>query len=355
MGATATSTVRGMASVATSAPGDAVPWVSVIVPIRDEATRIERCLRAVLAQDWPADRLDVIVVDGGPGDGTGLVARRVLDDAPRVRSFVIDNPGGGRSANLNRGLAAARGGVVCRVDARSALPTDYVSTCVAALADASVAVVGGGQAAVAPRPGSRGAGISRGLNNRLSMGMARYRRNAASGPADTVYLGAFRRVALDEAGGWDEGLDVNEDFDLNTRIRRAGGTVWFDPSLRVDYLPRDTLRAISRQYWSFGRWKARYLRSRGERPMLRQAVGVLALPSTVVGAVVASASPRPVRRALAGAAILALALVDEVGSDSTGPVPLRTRAWGMATALAVVESWSAGAWAELLTGGRSRG
>lgn len=330
------------------------PSVSVVVPARAEAARIERCLEAVLNQDWPADLLEVIVVDGAPGDGTAVAAARVLAAHPDVRSVIVPNPGGGRSANLNRGLSAATGSIVCRVDARSAIPPGYVAVCAGALDDPAVAVVGGSQAAVAPGEGSQSAGIGRALNNRLAMGMARYRRSASSQPADTVYLGAFRRHQLQEIGGWAESLEINEDFDLNQRMR-AFGSIWFDPRLVVTYLPRAEITEIAHQYWDFGRWKIRYLRSRQERPRVRQAVGLSVAPVALGLLVVAAASPRRLRLPLVAAAVTAALVAEEAGSGSGVARPsLRSRTWSVATCAAIGASWSAGGWWEIVAGGMSR-
>jgi glycosyltransferase involved in cell wall biosynthesis len=324
-----------------------------LVPVRGEVNRIERCLDAVLAQDWPADRLEIIVVDGAPDDGTATAAERVLATRSEVRSEVVANPGGGRGANLNRGLHEASGSIVCRVDARSALPPGYIAACVEVLQDPTVAVVGGAQVAVAPETGAKAAGIGRGLNNRLAMGMARYRRATGSGPTDTVYLGAFRRSELDAAGGWDESLEINEDFDLNRRMI-AFGTVWFDSRLAVSYLARDSVAAVGRQYWTFGRWKVRYLRRRREGPRLRQAVGLAVLPGLALVLIAVGRRPRRLRVPLLLAASGATLAAEALGASPGGASPtLRTRAWSVITCATVVASWSAGAWWELVTGERN--
>ena len=324
------------------------PLVSVVVPARGEAERIGRCLGAILGQDWPVDRLEILVVDGGPGDGIAEVASAVLARHPGVRSAVLANPGGTRSGNLNRGLRAATGDIVCRVDARSLIPPYYVRRCVDRLADPSIAAVGGSQHSIAPSADWRGTGIARALNNRLAMGMARYRRGGPSGPTDTVYLGAFRARDLRELGGWAEDLDVNEDFDLNRRMARLG-TVWFESTLVVDYLPRESLARIARQYFGFGRWKVGYLRERGESPRARQVVALAVVPGSVaVASVIAGSRSRVALLVASGA--LALLLEQAGNSERTAQSPVRSRLWSIGTCAAVVGSWSVGAWFELLAG-----
>ncbi len=335
------------------------PLVSILVPVRGEATRIERCLEAVLAQDWPAAQLEVVVVDGAPGDGTAEAAAAVLARHPEVAAAIVPNPGGGRSANLNRALAEAHGEVACRVDARAALPPGYVRTCAAVLADPAVAVVGGSQVTVAPEPGAHGAGLARGLNNRFAMGMAQYRRRGPSGPSDTVYLGAFRTAELRAVDGWDEALAVNEDFDLNRRLG-AEGLVWFSADLPVAYHPRDSLSEIARQYRGFGGWKVRYLRRSGSRLRPRQMVGLAVAPVALGAAVAVAASRHPGRWAALGAAVALTA--EHLGAtgatgDGVAPGGPSVRLWSLATCATLVGSWSLGAWRELLgpTGRRSSG
>jgi glycosyltransferase involved in cell wall biosynthesis len=299
----------------------------------------------VLAQDHPRDRLEVLVVDGGSTDGTGDRARAVLERADHVRWKVIENAVGTTPSNLNAGLAVAQGSVVCRVDARSLIPPHYVRTCAAVLAERpDVAVVGGAQVAVPPRPGAVGVGIARALNNPYGMGLARYRRGAASGPTDTVYLGAFRTTELRGARGWDERLTTNQDFELNRRMGQLG-LVWFDDRLEVGYVPRPSLRALARQYHRFGRWKVRYWRTTADRPRARQVALLAAPPVAAVGLAVARRHPLATA-VVAGAAALA------VDSTSGGPAPagVRSRCVGVAALAAVAGGWTSGVWSALASG-----
>jgi glycosyltransferase involved in cell wall biosynthesis len=315
------------------------PAVTVVVPVRDEEVRIAGCLDALAASDLAHDRVEVLVVDGGSSDGTVDVARRLLASGGWWRAAVLHSAEGDRSSNLNRGLAEATAPVVVRVDARSRVPAHYLRRCLELLeSQPDVAVVGGRQQAVAAGDGWLDAGVARALNNRWGMGLARYRRAGASGEADTVYLGAYRTDQLHAVGGWRTDLAVNEDFDLNRRLRRFG-TVWFDADLAVGYLPRGSLASLARQYWAFGIGKARYWRVSGDRPQRRQ-VALLAAP--VVGlaglaAVAAVAGPAAAGGVLVAGALAAVA-VEAVGTD--GP---RSGLLGHLAAVAAL-ACVAGAW-----------
>lgn len=300
------------------------PMVTVLIPARNEERDIERCLRAVLSQDHPHDRMEIVLVDGGSTDRTAEVAARVLTGGD-VAWKIVDNPIGITPSNLNAGLAAASGSVMCRVDCRSIVPPEYVRMCADVLQNQpEVSVVGGAQIAL-PRDASvRASGIARALNNRYAMGGSRYRSGATSGATDTVYMGSFRTQELRDIGGWDEYFATNQDFDLNRRMGRIG-LIWFDDRLQVGYVPRRSIGELRSQYHRFGRWKVRYWRRTGDPIQRRQRILLLGVPlGLLAGAVGAVAVPRGRRRWILLSGICALALVDELGSATT-PGSLGTR------------------------------
>jgi glycosyltransferase involved in cell wall biosynthesis len=318
------------------------PSVTVVIPVRDEEARLTACIEAVAAQTLEPGRVEVLVVDGGSADGTAETARRLLGGRGWARAEVLHSSAGDRASNLNVGLEHAAAPVIVRVDARSRIPRDYLHRCLRVLQDrADVAVVGGRQRAVAVGERAMDTGVARALNNRWGMGFARYRSRAVSGEADTVYLGAFRAAELRATGGWRADFAVNEDFDLNRRMARFG-IVWFDANLTVDYLPRASLGALIRQYWSFGTGKARYWRVSGDRPQGRQ---VLLLAAPVVGSALFAATivllGAEAGAMLFGVALLGLAGVEVIGAD--GPhAGLRAHLAAMASLVCVGGAWLAG-------------
>lgn len=321
------------------------PMVSVVVPARNEASDIEACLDCIDAQDYPHDRMEVVIVDGASMDGTAAAAEAALVGHDYAHVAVLPNREATTPSNLNVGLRYATGQIICRVDARTRIEPHYVRECVAVLTEhPEVAVVGGAQRAI-PRDASwRSVGIARALNNRYSMGGSAYRRATTSGPSDTVYLGAFRRSDLLAVHGWDERMLSNQDFDLNRRLA-ADGTVWFDADLQSGYVPRATFRDLWRQYVRFGRAKVIYWRTTGDRPQPRQRA-LLALP--VVGVLVlALAGVRG--RALPVAAVGAAGLlgIEVIGTDERRGGP-RAHVAGVAAMLCVGAGWTVGAWREAL-------
>ena len=227
-----------------------LPAVSVVMAVRNEAANLEAALDAVFGQDYTGP-MEVVVADGCSTDETPAILQRRLAAEPRLR--VVGNPDREVASGLNRAIEAAGGEVVVRCDGHAEPSADYVRTAVEILEETGAAAVGGRQAAEGTALLQRAASIA--MTSPFGMGNSRFRYSAAAGPADTVYLGAFTRTALEEAGGFDPSLRRNQDYELNYRLRRAGKLVWFDPRLKVVYRPRSSLRALWKQYLDYGRWK----------------------------------------------------------------------------------------------------
>lgn len=253
------------------------PGVAVIVPAREAAATLAECLDAVLAQDYPGV-LEIVVAVGPPAgaadDGTAAIARRHAACDRRVR--VLENPAGTTPAALNRAIRASTAPIVARVDAHAVLPQGYLARAVEVLEETGAVNVGGVQEAVGQTPFEQA--VAAAMRSPAGAGGAAYRTPGPAGPVDTVYLGVFRREALVQAGGFDERLLRNQDYELNIRLRRAGGVVWFDPDLRVRYRPRATLRSLARQYHDYGRYKRLVARLHPGRLRARQ----VAPPAVVV-------------------------------------------------------------------------
>jgi succinoglycan biosynthesis protein ExoA len=248
-----------------STPG---PTVSVVMPARDAAGAIGGALTAIRAQDYPRIT-EVIVADGASADATPEIARR-------AGATVVANPDATTPAGLNAAIASSTGEVIVRCDAHAELPPGYVSRAVETLMRTGADNVGGMQVPVGRTFWERAIGYA--MSSPLGAGDARYRIGGGEGPADTVYLGVFRRTALERVGGFDETLERNQDYELNWRIRETGGVVWFDPELRVTYRPRGSLRELWQQYFDYGRWKRVVIRRHPGSLRWRQ----LAAPGLVV-------------------------------------------------------------------------
>ncbi len=290
------------------------PDVSVVIPVRDDAENLRAAVTSVLAQEYPGD-FDVFVAVGPSGDRTAEVAARLARDDPRVH--VVPNPEGLTAAGLNAAAARATGEIIARVDGHAVLPPGYLRRAVAVLIETGAVNVGGVQQAEGVTPFEKA--VAAAMTSRFGVGDARFHYGGAPGPVDTVYLGVFRRDALERAGGFDETLVRNQDYELNWRLRDAGGVVWFDPELRVRYRPRARLSALTRQYFEYGQWKREMLRRHPRSLRWRQLAPPAALLANGAGLVLGATVSR---RLLLVPAAYAVAAIVSSGVAPPGGVRL---------------------------------
>jgi glycosyltransferase involved in cell wall biosynthesis len=276
--------------------------------VLNEERHLRAAVSAVLAQDY-AGPIELVVAAGPSTDRTDTLLAELAAADSRVRR--VSNPAGATPAGLNRALAAAAHGVVVRVDGHAVLPPSYVRTAVAALAETGADNVGGIMGAEGVTAFEKA--VAAAMTSWLGVGGARFHLGGEPGPAETVYLGAFRRAALDRVGGYDESLRRAQDWELNFRIRRSGGTVWFTPEMRVSYRPRGDVASLARQYFRTGQWRRAVARRHSGRPGWRYLAPPAALLGFAAGLVAGAAGVRPAYLLPGGYAALILA-----GSAVTG-------------------------------------
>jgi succinoglycan biosynthesis protein ExoA len=232
-----------------------LPFVSVIIPCRNERRFIAPCLNSLLAGDYPRERLEILVADGMSDDGTHEV---LLDYSTRHSEIsVIENPRRIVPTGLNLAIQAARGEVIVRIDAHTEYAPDYISQCVAVLAETGADNVGG--AARTKAEGYLPEAIALAYHSPFSAGGARFHNIAYEGYVDTVTYGCWRKARLLELGLFDEELIRNQDDELNLRIVRQGGRIWQSSRIRSWYYPRASLSTLFRQYAQYGYWKIRVI------------------------------------------------------------------------------------------------
>lgn len=233
------------------------PWpvVSVIMPVRNERAYIQRSLGAVLAQDYPAHSLEVLVVDGMSEDGTRDVVRAMEDNPRGIRVLLLDNPARIVPTALNIGLRHARGAVIVRVDGHCEIAPDYVRQCVCAIQDTGADNVGGVWVTVGETPIARAIAVAQ--SSSFGIGNVAYRvQRTTPGYVDTVPFGAYRREVFRRLGGFDERLVRHQDYEFNVRLRQAGGKIYYTPAIQARYYSRSSFRKLAKQYLEYGFWKA---------------------------------------------------------------------------------------------------
>jgi succinoglycan biosynthesis protein ExoA len=241
-----------------------VPGVSYVMPVLNERDYVENAINTVLSQDYAGSQ-DLVLALGPSSDGTTeLVERLALADA---RISYVHNPNTDIPAGLNLAIQSSDHPIIVRVDAHSELSPGYTTRAVETLSRTGAANVGGIMVANGRTPFQTA--VARAYNSKFGLGGASYHSGGVDGPAESAYLGVFRREVLAEVGGYDETLRRGEDWELNLRIREAGHKVWFDPELKVTYWPRENWRKLTRQFFTTGVWRGELVRRHPRQTPLR--------------------------------------------------------------------------------------
>ncbi len=257
--------------------GDLRPFVSVVLPVRNEASGISAALAALRQQTYPRHLIEIVVIDGRSTDRTAEIVGELARVDPRIR--LVDNPAGVTPAGLNAGIAVARGDVIIRMDGHAIAQPDYVEQAVRLLEATGAWSVGGIMNKVGTSPTQQANALA--ASSPLGVGDAKHNYAKEAGWAETVFLGGWPRWVFDRVGLFDEELVRNQDDEHAFRIRQAGGRIWFDPSLVVKYTSRQGVSAIFEQYRQYGYWKVRVFQKHRGAARARHFV-----PATFVAAVV---------------------------------------------------------------------
>lgn len=253
--------------------------VSVLIPVRNDASHIGRCLDAVLRQDYPTGLMQVIVADGDSDDATPQIVIEYAERYSNIR--LIHNPGRIVPTGFNLALAAADGEIIVRVDGHTTIEPDYVRQCVEALERTGAANVGGRMDAVGR--GRFGEAVAAATSSPFGVGGARFHYSNGEEWVDTVYMGAWPRRVFEEKGAFDEELVRDQDDEFNYRIREHGGKILLSPNVRSKYTNRSTPGALWKQYFQYGLWKIRVLQKHPRQMRPRQFVPPLFITALLVG------------------------------------------------------------------------
>ena len=237
-------------------PVGSPPGVSVVLPILNEERYLAGAIQGILAQKYDGP-LEVILALGPSTDKTNEIATALAARDPRI--VLVNNPTGRTAAALNLAIGQAQYLIICRIDGHAEIASTYIASAVEVMNRTGAVNVGGVMAASGQGGFERV--VATAMRSPLGVGAARFHVGGEAGPADTVYLGVFSKAALLAVGGYDERFTRAQDWELNFRLRQAGGTIWFDPELVVTYRPRPTLRALAKQYFEYGRWRRVVIRS----------------------------------------------------------------------------------------------
>jgi glycosyltransferase involved in cell wall biosynthesis len=231
-------------------PGTQLPAVSVVLPVLNEELHLANAVQSILSQDY-AGTLEIILALGPSKDKTNEIAERLASANTRIS--LVNNPSGRTAVGLNLALNKSTNPVIVRVDAHAEIQRNYISLAIEVMRLSGAVNVGGIMGAQGVSSFEKA--VARAMRSPLGVGASRFHTGGDSGYVDTVYLGVFLRAAVIAVGGFDERFIRAQDWELNFRLRQAGGKIFFDPRLHVTYRPRSTVRALAKQYFEYGRWR----------------------------------------------------------------------------------------------------
>lgn len=328
---------------------ESLPSVSVVMPVVNEERHLRTSVNRILAQDYPG-KLDVTLAVGPSRDDTAAVAAALAGESGLIH--VVENPTGSTPAGLNAAIAASSGEVVVRVDGHAMIPPDYVSTAVEVLKRSEADNVGGIMAAEGTGDFERA--VAAAMTSRFGVGDAAFHVGGSEGPALTVYLGCFRRSALQRVGGYDESMERAQDWELNLRIRESGGVVYFTPDLKVTYRPRHSIRALARQYHDYGRWRREVARRYPSTISVRYLAAPITIAAIAVGLGVAAVGVVRGQGVVAAAGLAPLAAYTAGNAAASTMTGVRTGDLSAALRLPAVFATMHGAWGAGFLRGRGR-
>lgn len=253
-----------------------LPFVTVTIPCRNEEKIIAKCLNSIIANDYPKDKLEVLVVDGMSDDGTREIVKKMVEEYKFIK--LMDNTNKITPVALNIGIKNAQGNVVIILSAHSTVASDFVAKNIEYLQKTDANCVGGLMITVGTTS-LMGKVISLALSSPFGVGNSMFRIGVAKPTyVDTVPFGAYRKEIFDKIGLFDEELVRNQDDEFNLRLIKNGGKILLVPEIVSYYYARDSLSKLWRMYFQYGYFKVRVIQKIGAVLTVRQII-----PSLFVG------------------------------------------------------------------------
>ncbi len=249
------------------------PAVSVIIPVLNEERFLKQSVQAILNQNY-SGQLEIILALGPSKDQTNVIAQELAKDQ---RIKLVENPSGRTAAALNNAIKNSNFDIIVRLDGHAIVDSNYIKNAVKTLVESGADNVGGLMKAEGTNAFEKS--VAAAMTSKFGVGNAPFHVGGKSGEVDTVYLGTFRKSALERVGYFDESFIRAQDWEMNYRIRKTGGKIWFNPDLVVSYRPRKNLLQLAKQYFEYGQWRKQVTKTYPETVSLRY----LAPPITVSG------------------------------------------------------------------------
>ena len=249
------------------------PAVSVIIPVLNEERFLKQSVQAILNQNYSGP-LEIILALGPSKDQTNIIAQELAKDQ---RIKLVENPSGRTASALNNAIKNSNFDIIVRLDGHAIVDSNYIKNAVKTLVESGADNVGGLMKAEGTNAFEKS--VAAAMTSKFGVGNAPFHVGGKSGEVDTVYLGTFRKSALERVGYFDESFIRAQDWEMNYRIRKTGGKIWFNPDLVVSYRPRKNLLQLAKQYFEYGQWRKQVTKTYPETVSMRY----LAPPITVSG------------------------------------------------------------------------
>jgi succinoglycan biosynthesis protein ExoA len=264
-----------------------LPTVTIIMPVYNERDNIRRSLEAVVSQQYPADRLKVLVSDGNSDDGTGDIVRGYQRRFTKL--CIVNNDQKIVPTGMNAGIRKAEGEVIIRVDGHTVIAPDYVQQCVEGLERSGADNIGGRMDARGENAFGEAAALA--TSSPFGVGGGRFHYSDKEEWVDTVYMGAWRREVFERIGLFDEELVRDQDDELNYRLRKHGGKILLSPMIKSQYMVRGTPKALIKQYFQYGYWKVRVMQKHPRQMRWRQFVPPIFVGSLILSVILTLIHP----------------------------------------------------------------
>jgi succinoglycan biosynthesis protein ExoA len=270
------------------------PFVSIVMPIRNEADYIERTINSILRNDYPSNKMEVLVTDGCSDDETQTIVNRIAEKDSRVK--LLQNKGRIVSTGLNMGLKMIKGDIFIRIDGHCEIPNDFIDKSVRCLLERPEAWIVGGYWKTISK-GYVGHAIAAATQSSIGVGNAKHRLGNFDGWVDTVPYGAHHKWVLEKVGYFDEELVRNQDDEFNMRVCLAGGKIWISSNIYSTYYSRSSLKKLWHQYFQYGFWRIRTMQKHKRPATFRQIVPLLFV-SGIIGLAIGSLLWPPLKMVL---------------------------------------------------------
>ena len=249
------------------------PAVSVIIPVLNEERFLKQSVQAILNQNY-SGQFEIILALGPSKDQTNFIAQELAQDQ---RIKLVENPSGRTASALNNAIKNSNFDIIVRLDGHAIVDSSYIKNAVKTLLESGADNVGGLMKAEGTNAFEKS--VAAAMTSKFGVGNAPFHVGGKSGEVDTVYLGTFRKSALERVGYFDESFIRAQDWEMNYRIRKTGGKIWFNPDLVVSYRPRKNILQLAKQYFEYGQWRKQVTKTYPETVSMRY----LAPPVTVSG------------------------------------------------------------------------